>query len=112
MATKPGVIIKKFKCYGGAVEEFADDLYAKLIDPATEEFKNVDLQFAVDAINVGIKNVKETLFECEGIEINIAPKIDGIGGVLFDAVVQIFGIILNPEIDPELPGALPPKQIV
>jgi len=69
----PGAILRDIECYSANLSEFAKELRMNLIDPNTDEFRKVDLSFAVSTVNSALSKVKETLSECEGrtLEINL-----------------------------------------
>jgi len=89
----PGSILKDLECYSGNVSELAGELYAKLIDPATNQFKPVTLQFAVNTINVAIAKFKETRKECEGVDTTISLP-EGPAGLIIKLLLEALQIKL------------------
>jgi len=89
----PGEILRDVECYSSNVGEFAADLRVKLIDPNTDQFKDVNLEFVISAIQTSYDNFKETLKECEGVDVTIQLP-DGYVGTIIRLVLEVLGLEL------------------
>lgn len=66
---KPGQILKQVECYSTNVGEMAAELRKVLIEPATDELKDIKLKEAVEAIQAAYDQTRETIFECAGKDV-------------------------------------------
>lgn len=87
----PGMVLRDIECYSANLAEFAKELNTKLIDPTTDQFRKVDVEFAVTTINTAFSKLQETLNECEGSQLNITLP-EGPAGTLIKLVLDVLGI--------------------
>ena len=99
---KPGKIFKKVECYSTNTAEMSKELRTVLIDPATDDFKNIPLPTGTKAIQVAYNQLRETILECEGNEF-VIPLPDGPAGVVLNLLLTALGIDLNAPITPDSP---------
>ena len=90
----PGSVLRDIECYSANVSELAKELRIELIDPATDQFKPVTLEFAVATINTTVAKFKETMAECEGKDDFSFTLPDGTVGTVVNIVLELLGIDL------------------
>jgi hypothetical protein len=96
----PGKIFKKLECYSTNTAEMSKELRTVLIDPATDDFKNIPLTTATKAIQVAYNQLRETILECEGNEF-VVPLPEGPAGVVLNLLLTALGIDLNAPVKPD-----------
>ena len=89
----PGAILRDVECYSANLAEFAKELREKLIDPNTDGFKPVNIEFAVATIQTSYNKLQETLLECEGKDLDIKLP-DGAAGAIIKLLLEVLGITL------------------
>lgn len=89
----PGQILRDVECYSANVAEFAKEIRQNLIDPATDQFRKVDVDFFVSVVNTSYSKFQETMRECEGNEVEINLP-DGPAGLVLGVLLQVLGIKL------------------
>ncbi len=89
----PGELLRDVECYSANLAEFAKEIREKLIDPTTDRFKPVTLEFTVTVIQTAYDKMQETLMECEGREVVINLP-EGAAGTLISLLLQVLGIKL------------------
>lgn len=90
----PGAVLRDIECYSANVSELAKELRMQLIDPVTDQFKPVTLEFAVAVINTTVAKFKETMAECEGNPDFMITLPDGTVGTVMNIVLELLGIDL------------------
>ena len=89
----PGQILRDVECYSANLSEFAKEIREKLIDPETDRFLKVDLDFTVTVIQSAYNKMQESLTECEGSPLVITLP-EGPAGVLIGLLLSVLGIKL------------------
>lgn len=101
--TKPGVVLKKVECYSTNVGEMAKELYGALVDPATEELKDIELKVAIAAIQAAYDQARETVYECNGGETFEVQLPDNFTGNAIELLLGTLGLQLNKPVTPDSP---------
>jgi hypothetical protein len=101
--TKPGVVLKKVDCYSTNVGEMAKELYTALIDPQTDELKEIDLKTAITAIQAAYDQARETIYECNGGETFEVELPDTFTGNAIELLLGTLGLQLNKPVTPDSP---------
>lgn len=101
--TKPGVVLKKVECYSTNVGEMAKELYGALIDPTTEELKDIQLNVAIQAIQAAYDQARETVYECNGGETFEVQLPDTFTGNAIELLLGTLGLQLNKPVTPDSP---------
>jgi hypothetical protein len=97
---KPGQVLKQIECYSTNVGEMAAELRKVLIDPNTDELKDIKLSVAVQGIQVAYDQARETAFECTGNE--ITPTLpDTFTGQGIQLLLMTLGLRLDNPIVPD-----------
>jgi hypothetical protein len=97
---KPGQILKQVECYSTNVGEMAAVLRTALIDPATDELKEIGLKEAVQAIQTSYDQTRETIFECAGT--TFTPQLpDNFTGQAIGILLMTIGLKLDNPIVPD-----------
>lgn len=65
---KPGQVLKQVECWSTNTGEMAAELRKALIDPTTDDLKDIKLKDAIQAIQVAYDQARESIFECTGNE--------------------------------------------
>ena len=90
----PGKVFKKVECYSTNVGEMSAELRQVLIDPATDDFKEIPLPVAIKGIQAAYDQLRETILECEGTEF-VLPLPGGTPGVVLELLLASLGLDLN-----------------
>lgn len=90
----PGKVFKKVECYSTNVGEMSAELRKVLIDPTTDEFKNIPFPVAIKAIQAAYDQLRETILECEGTQLQL-PIPAGTPGVVLELLLSSLGLDLD-----------------